>query len=66
MARHSRDEVEREVVPVLLEVADDIRRTLDEVPQQARWLRLSDRSSFCIPFLNNGIGFGILGEKKTG
>ena len=46
VARHSRDEVEREVVPVLLEVAADIRRSLEGVPEQARWLRLSDRSSF--------------------
>ena len=46
IARHSRDEVEREVVPVLLEVAADIRRSLEGVPEQARWLRLSDRSSF--------------------
>lgn len=46
VARHSREEVEREVVPVLLETAADIARDLAQLPEQSRQLRLSARSSF--------------------
>lgn len=46
LARHSREEVERSVVPVLLEVGADIGRDLGDLPEHARQLRLSDRSSF--------------------
>jgi IclR family transcriptional regulator, pca regulon regulatory protein len=46
VARHSVDEVQREVVPVLVEVASDIGRALEGLPEQARQLRLDARSSF--------------------
>lgn len=46
VARHSRDEIEEEVVPVLREVSADIGRALSELPEQARQMRLTARSSF--------------------
>lgn len=45
-ARHSLEEVERDTVPVLLEIAHDIGRDLAEIPDHARRLRLDARSSF--------------------
>lgn len=45
-ARHSPEDVEQEVVPVLLEVAADIGRDLAAFPDQARRARLDARSSF--------------------